>query len=445
MSRIIKFRGITPIGEWRYGSLVIEPDGTHKIAEAHRDILLYYGVIPETVGQFIGPITPNGTEIFQGDKVLFHYFYSSFGESLGVSESEHSLAGIISMGRYGWAVEAITGEHWQGYTGYEAGDAECSIMNEGSTDNKNANIAARNAWDIEKQRITDAENNRVKDLYEKNKAHNQELEKAHDTACDEIDAEVRLFNRQQDESRTECEMAEKARSILEDVGFNICALHDWINELKGTIQDDKQPEYPTLPIYLQEKFEPEYKFPEEPEYIQEMPDDAKLKEIDDQIFQAVQINQQAQRYKDYVDYKQSVDIAKDEADAANEAVKVIEAERTKLIQSAKFPAGIDITPDGITIDGLPLDRNQISTSKLYMAAIRIASMNLGDVKTLYFDASFLDRASLDEIQAWAENNDLQLLIEHPSWEEQELHYEIVEQHGPTPTQSLSKDLFDKAA
>lgn len=326
-------------------------------------------------------------------------------------------------------------------------DVERTRLNKLFTDNKNANIAARNAWDEEKQRITDSENKRVNLLYTENHHYNDKTRINYEQACKAVD---RVCKEQNDERVLLIQGYQdciKANGVLLANGYKGSEIKEFLYSIEHDIPQEQNPSllYPQQPEYRQEKFEPEYKFPEEPEYIQEMPDDAKLKEIDDQIFQAVQINQQAQQYKDYVDYKQSVDIAKDEADAANEAVKVIEAERTKLIQSAKFPAGIDITPDGITIDGLPLDRNQISTSKLYMAALRIASMNLGKVKTLYFDASFLDRASLDEIQAWAEKNDLQLLIERPSWEEQELHYEIVEQHTPTPTQSLSKDLFDKAA
>ena len=75
---------------------------------------------------------------------------------------------------------------------------------------------------------------------------------------------------------------------------------------------------------------------------------------------------------------------------------------------------------------MPLDRNQISTSKLYCTALRIASMGLGEVKTLYFDASFLDKQSLSEIEVWANENDLQLLIERPDWDGGEIHYELID-------------------
>jgi hypothetical protein len=163
----------------------------------------------------------------------------------------------------------------------------------------------------------------------------------------------------------------------------------------------------------------------EPTYITELPDDSALKAIDEQILQAVQTNQKAQAYKEYVAYKKTVETAKEDAKAADELVKAIEAERQEMIAKANFPKGIAITSDGITVDGFPLDRSQISTSKLYTTALRIAAMNIGDVRTLFFDASYLDKNTLSEIQVWANENDLQLLIERPDFDGGEITYSLV--------------------
>jgi len=165
---------------------------------------------------------------------------------------------------------------------------------------------------------------------------------------------------------------------------------------------------------------------EEPKYIDEMPERSELDKIDALILTASETNTKAQKYQEYIELKNSVESAKDVAKAANELVQSIEDERQKMIESAKMPKGISITSDGIEVDGFPLDRSQISTSKLYTSALRIASMRLGEVKTLYFDASFLDRNSLAEIEAWASENDLQLLIERPDWDGGEIEYQIIE-------------------
>jgi len=164
----------------------------------------------------------------------------------------------------------------------------------------------------------------------------------------------------------------------------------------------------------------------EPTYIDEMPDRKSLDEIDAQILDNNEINLAAQKYKEYIDHKTATENARAAADEANELVLSIENERLKLIESANMPKGISITSEGILVDGLPLDKNQISTSKLYCSALRIASMNLGEVRTLYFDASFLDKHSLAEIEQWANENDLQLLIERPDFEGNEISYQLIE-------------------
>lgn len=164
----------------------------------------------------------------------------------------------------------------------------------------------------------------------------------------------------------------------------------------------------------------------EPTYIDEMPDRVGLDKIDALILTASETNSKAQKYQEYIDLKNSVETAKDLAKEANELVQSIENERQRMIESAKMPKGISITPDGIEVDGFPLDKNQISTSKLYTSALRIASMRLGEVKTLYFDASFLDRNSLTEIEKWASDNDLQLLIERPDFDGGDIQYHLIE-------------------
>jgi hypothetical protein len=52
-------------------------------------------------------------------------------------------------------------------------------------------------------------------------------------------------------------------------------------------------------------------------------------------------------------------------------------------------------------------------------------MGIGDIKTLCFDASYLDKNSLLEIEKWAADKDLQLLIERPDFDGGELRYEIL--------------------
>ena len=73
----------------------------------------------------------------------------------------------------------------------------------------------------------------------------------------------------------------------------------------------------------------------------------------------------------------------------------------------------------------PLTDNQISSSSKYIAALKLGAMVLGEIRAMHFDASFLDKNSLSEIQDWANENDLQLLIERPDFDGGEIKYEII--------------------
>lgn len=258
----------------------------------------------------------------------------------------------------------------------------------------------------------EAERERLNSLYLENKAHNEVLREAYNKKCREIDAETQDFNNKQADNVLRYNASRDAMQILQKNGYGGNEVQAFIDGIRHEIEP--------------QKIASDY-YPIEPTYINEMPDRSKLDELDNEILEATQTNIRAAEYKNYVEYKKSVEAAKDLAKEADDLVKSIEAERAEMIRNAKFPKGIAITSEGITVDGFPLDRNQISTSKLYTSALRIAAMNLGAVKTLYFDASFLDRDSLAEIEQWAAENDLQLLIERPDYDGGEIRYELIEE------------------
>ena len=305
--------------------------------------------------------------------------------------------------------------------------AERDRLNNLYTQNKEHNEKLRKDWNKANQDITDAENERINRLYTDNKLANDRARNNWLEAKHNVDIEVKAAN---DESNRRAEIANAcidSLSVLCKHGYTGSEVKEFIDEISvGILTEDKIPVYPAEPKYLQEKFDPEYNLVPEPTYIQEMPDAGTLDAIDKQILEASENNAKAQAYKQYLDQVTITNAAKSAAFDADVLVKAVEDERNQLIETANFPKGIAITSDGITVDGFPMDRNQISTSKLYCTALRIASMNLGEVKTLHFDASFLDRNSLSEIEAWATENELQLLIERPDFDGGEIKYELLE-------------------
>lgn len=114
------------------------------------------------------------------------------------------------------------------------------------------------------------------------------------------------------------------------------------------------------------------------------------------------------------------------ADAADKEVKRLEAEKLEIIKNSELPDGFGFSEEGITYKGFEFNKASLSSSGIYIAALKLAALGLGEVKTLHFDASFLDKNSLLEIESWATENDLQLLIERPDFEGGEIEYQIIE-------------------
>jgi len=109
-----------------------------------------------------------------------------------------------------------------------------------------------------------------------------------------------------------------------------------------------------------------------------------------------------------------------------ESLDAIERDKKDALKASSLPEGFAFTDDGIEYEGLPFNRQQLSSSRVYIGALKLAALTLGDVKTLHFDASHLDRPNLLEIEKWAKTQGLQLLIERPDLEGGEIEYQIVE-------------------
>lgn len=163
----------------------------------------------------------------------------------------------------------------------------------------------------------------------------------------------------------------------------------------------------------------------EPEYIPELPDNTPLLDIETKIDAAHEQNRKAALYSSWLEFQKKKDETAKAAIEANNKVTAIEAERMDLIKTANMPEGFTFTDEGIAYNGLSFTREQLSSSGIYIAALKLASMNIGEIRTLHFDASFLDKNSLAEIEQWASANDLQLLIERPDFEGGEIEYQLI--------------------
>lgn len=145
------------------------------------------------------------------------------------------------------------------------------------------------------------------------------------------------------------------------------------------------------------------------------------------LLEAKNRNIEIEKNKEAKRFQQIYDTTTKNFELAKADVKSLEASKVDAIANAhNLPNGFGFNDSGITYNGFEFTRQQLSLSAIYIAALKLASLGLGDVKTLYFDASALDKNSLKEINEWANENDLQLLIERPDFEGGEIEYQILE-------------------
>ncbi len=261
---------------------------------------------------------------------------------------------------------------------------------------------------------------RLNQLYLENKAKNENTRKAWESEKKKVDDQVAQYNSEQTELQNRIDKYENYLESLEKMAGECMMLMPYIDivGLKKFISEMTQPGI--------KKFASD-SYPPEPTYITELPDDKEIRDIDEKLMATSEINTRAQAYRDYIEYKSEVDNAILEAKDADILVKGIEEERQKMIESTEMPAGITFDIDGgILVNGFPMSESQISTSQKYCAALRIGSMGLGEVHCLHFDASFLDKNTLAEIETWASEHDFQLLIERADWDAGEIKYELIE-------------------
>lgn len=343
-------------------------------------------------------------------EIAAEYFPPAFDIDVFI-KAEPKKAGIMLQKLVGLDFTAVDVEYKAAYEARTLANAEANrevIRLQGM--NRNIEFVAPVKTEdllVEKDAIRDNLNKQ----YLENKRTNDAMRSLWEESNRLEQQQISEFNQEQTYKADRIKKAVTCLEILGELGYQGTEVATFIADIHKSIEEKKV--YAPFPI-------PDYITPE-------VPDDAEIKAIDQKIADAAAINQRAQDWKNLQDQEEKVKQVNQTAKEADDRVKAAELAKKDLIATAKLPEGISFGADGsITVDGFPLSDAQISSSKKYITALRLGSLNLGDVESMYFDASYLDRHNYEAVQKWADENKLQLLVEKASWEEQEMRIEIVE-------------------
>ena len=285
---------------------------------------------------------------------------------------------------------------------------------------KNINIHQReiNVDELIKQRdsILQDYENKVNEINAQNKKNKEK----YDQDFNKLFEQMLRYNDQQDVNRNKQEYISNAiiylNKFLElETNDRIRAIVEEITDIFKTIPDPKEKKtIEQLKSYLGE-------FKEIP-----LPPKPDVSKIEKDIEEAKAFNMSLEKSKyQYETLKQEYDKLIVELNKTEDKIKAIEALIASKLKSANIPEGITFEEDTVLYKGYEISRKYLSQSELYILALKIGSMNLKELRTMYFDCSTLDKNSMAEILDFAVRNDLQLLIEKPDYESGELHYEVI--------------------
>lgn len=290
-----------------------------------------------------------------------------------------------------------------------------NIKNEREAVLKNSTFVEGNVIDIDsllakKKNIIDKYEKEVEEVNKKN----EQIKADYDNKYKEMLSKMFEFNRKQNELKKKIDDIKQVIEILRQYSITniIVQLEEYLKSIP-----EPQPEktIEQLDSYIGK-----------PNYIP-IPTKPDLTDIETEIEEARKHNAQLETNKIYTANKTSYEDALAEYNAADEQVKKIELAIKKKLASVKLPKGLTITEENIFYNGFEVDDKHLSKSELYIVALKLASITLKELKSLYFDCSPLDKNSIKDVLQWAEENDYQLLIERPDFDGGELRFELVEQ------------------
>lgn len=234
--------------------------------------------------------------------------------------------------------------------------------------------------------------------YLENKKANDVLRQAWEKICKKTENECAAFNNKQIALQNTIEQATALYSKLEGLGYGGYEVSDWIKSL-GKPEESK-------------RFEDHY--PEQPEYIQELPDRAELDAIDAQILAAGETNNSALLYEQWLEKKTKKGVYETYLKTNKEKQAATEAERLEYIKAFKFPfSNLTVGEEGeLLLNGKPIKSEYFSTGELLKIIPVLISTTQPELKYVFLqDFNLMDDEKQKEIEEFLTGKGFQLVVE----------------------------------
>jgi hypothetical protein len=210
--------------------------------------------------------------------------------------------------------------------------------------------------------------NKLNALYSKNREHNQKLRNEYETARQAKMARKEKHEEVQEKAQARIDAAEGAMVTLVSLGYEGMEVRLWINALP------KPEKFTTKEI-------------KEPEYIEEMPDDAELKAVEAEIEAAYETNEKAKKYSDYLAKLSAIKVRQKTIADLNTKIEQEEKERTNYITGKKFPfSGMTTDENGcLLFKDRPINESYYSKGELEIIVAKLAASQNPLFKTRFID------------------------------------------------------------
>jgi hypothetical protein len=137
------------------------------------------------------------------------------------------------------------------------------------------------------------------------------------------------------------------------------------------------------------------------------------KALNDEFDQVSTHNKKVEQVRQLQKQQLELSTKKKQSDKLSETLKEIDNQKKELFKSGNLPVpGLEFDDETITYDGLPLNEEQIPTSKLINIGLKIGMAMNPNLKLLVIrDGSLLDEDTTKEILEICDHHNYQLLIE----------------------------------